>query len=263
MIKSGGDRGVRFDELTNPQIVTALSERALVLIPCGSTEQHGPHLPTGTDYFASLAISELVARSIGGLVLGGMQFGITPIHMGFPSTVTVSAATFEAIHLDIAASLVAHGVEEIAYVNWHEGNIGSLTTVASRVTQELRANVVVAQACYVAEEHFGEKMAGLTHGGAIEAAAVLGYRPELVRYDQLDPAQDSPGERPADHARRGRSFQTVLRDIREISDSGWYGSSQRVSDDEGRELVHVVAEAVARELDARFAHLKKIRTDVG
>ncbi|MBU6515747.1 MAG: creatininase family protein [Acidobacteriota bacterium] len=263
MVESQRGRGVRFDELTNPEIVAALSERPLVLIPCGSTEQHGPHLPTGTDYFASLAVCDLVATSIGGLVLGGMQFGITPIHMGFPSTVTVSAATFEAIHLDIAASLVAHGVTEIAYVNWHEGNIGSLTTIASRVTQELKANVVVAQACYVAEEHFGERMAGLTHGGAIEAAAVLGYRPELVRYDQLDPAEDSPGERPADHARRGRSFQTVLRDIREISDSGWYGSSQRVSDDEGRELVARVAEVVAGELDARFAHLKKIRTDVG
>ena len=256
-------RGVRFDELTNPEIVSALSERPLVLIPCGSTEQHGPHLPTGTDYFASLAICDLVAGSIGGLVLGGMQFGITPIHMGFPSTVTVSASTYEAIHLEIATSLVAHGVKEIAYVNWHEGNIGSLTTVASRVTQELKANVVVAHACYVAEEHFGEQMAGLTHGGAIEAAAVLGGRPELVRYDQLDPAEDSPGERPADHARRGKSFQTVLRDIREISDSGWYGSSQRVSEAQGRELVELVAGVVARELDQRFAHLKKIRPGVG
>src|SRR5664280_107546 len=99
MMMSERGRGVRFDELTNPAIVAALSERPLVLIPCGSTEQHGPHLPTGTDYFASLAISDLVAQSIGGLVLGGMQFGITPIHMGFPSTVTDSAATFEAIHM--------------------------------------------------------------------------------------------------------------------------------------------------------------------
>ena len=259
MMMSERKRGVRFDELTNPEIVAAFSERPLVLIPCGSTEQHGPHLPTGTDYFASLAICDLVAEKIGGLVLGGMQFGITPIHMGFPSTVTVSAATYEAIHLDIAASLVAHGVKEIAYVNWHEGNIGSLTTVASRVTQELKANVVVAQACYVAEEHYGEKMAGLTHGGAIEAAAVLGWRPELVRYDQLDPAEDSPGERPADHARRGRSFQTVLRDIREISNSGWYGSSQRVSEEEGREMIHHVAEVVAGELDRRFAQLTVMR----
>jgi creatinine amidohydrolase len=256
------DRNVRFDELTNPDIVTALSQRPLVTIPCGSTEQHGPHLPTGTDYFASLAICDLVAESIGGLVLGGMQFGITPIHMGFPSTVTVSASTFEAIHMDIASSLASHGVKEIAYVNWHEGNIGSLTTIASRVTQELNVNVVVAQACYVAEDLYGDEMAGLTHGGAIEAAAVLGGRPELVRYDQLDAPEDSSGERPADHARRTRSFQTILRDIREISDSGWYGSSQRVSSEKGRELVERVAEVVARELNDRFANLSSRRSGV-
>ncbi len=253
-------RKARFDELTDPEIVAALSSRSLVLVPCGSTEQHGPHLPTGTDYFASLAICDLVVAKTGGLVLGGMQFGITPIHMGFASTVTVSAATFEQIHLDIATSLAAHGVKEIAYVNWHEGNIGSLTTVASRVTQELGLNVVVAQACYVAEELYGEKMAGLTHGGAIEAAAVMGWRPDLVRYDQLDPAEDSPGERPADHARRGRSFQTILRDIREISSSGWYGSAQRVSEDQGRELVTKVADVVAGELEERFARLRTLRS---
>ena len=257
---SARSRNVRFDELTNPDIVAALSERPLVLIPCGSTEQHGPHLPTGTDYFASLAICDIVAQSIGGLVLGGMQFGITPIHMGFPSTVTVSAATFEAIHLDIASSLVAHGVKEIAYVNWHEGNIGGLTTIASRVTQELNANVVVAQACYVAEDLYGEEMKGLTHGGAIEAAAVFGYRAELVRYDHLEEPDDAAGERPADHARRTRNFQTVLRDIREISDSGWYGSPHRVSEEKGRELIERVSEVVASELDARFANLKKRRS---
>ncbi len=253
-------RNARFDELTNPEIVAALSERPLVLVPCGSTEQHGAHLPTGTDYFASLAVCDLVADTIGGLVLGGMQFGITPIHMGFAGTVTVSAATFEQIHLDVAASLAAHGVKEIAYVNWHEGNIGSLTTVASRVTQELGLNVVVAQACYVAEELYGEEMAGLTHGGAIEAGAVMGWRPELVRYDQLDPAEDSPGERSADHARRTRSFQTILRDIREISSSGWYGSAERVSEEKGAELLTSVADVVARELQERFGRLRALRS---
>jgi len=62
MMMSERGRGVRFDELTNPEIVAALSERPLVLIPCGSTEQHGPHLPTGTDIFASNVIGHAVAE---------------------------------------------------------------------------------------------------------------------------------------------------------------------------------------------------------
>lgn len=249
----------RFDELTDPEIEAALAERALVIVPCGSTEQHGPHLPTTTDFLASAVISELVAAEIGGLVLGGMQFGVTPIHMSFSGTVSLSAETYQTVLIEMCASLAKHGVKEIAFVNWHEGNIASISTVASRLTQEYGLNVVVAQACYVAEELYGEALDGLTHGGPIEAAAVLGVRPDLVHYDRLDPVLDSPGERPADHARRGKSFQTVLRDIREISDTGWYGSTKQVSTDEGAELVKAVAEVVARELSARFVRLSEMR----
>lgn len=254
-----GGTSRRFDEMTDPDIREALAERPLVLLPCGSTEQHGPHLPTGTDYFASLAICDRVAAKIGGLVLPGMQFGVTPIHMGFTGTVTLGAGTFETVLTDVVASLASHGVREIAFVNWHEGNIASIATIASRLTQEHPVNVVVAHACYVAEELFGEELGGLTHGGAIEAAAVLGWRPELVHYERIEPSAHSPGERPADHARRGKAFQTVLRDIREISDTGWYGSSEQLSPERGAALVEAVADVVAKELDERFNRLAQLR----
>jgi len=249
----------RFDELTDPDIGAALAARPLVLLPCGSTEQHGPHLPTGTDYFASLAICDRVVQEIGGLVLPGMQFGVTPIHMGFTGTVSLSADTFQQVLLDMVTSLASHGVREVAFVNWHEGNIAAIATVASRLTQEHGLNVVVAHACYVAEELFGEELGGLTHGGAIEAAAVLGWRPELVHYDRIDPSDHSPGERSVDHARRGRAFQTVLRDIREISESGWYGSSEKLSAAQGEEILGAVAKVVATELSARFERLARMR----
>lgn len=249
----------RFDELTDPTIADALAERALVVIPCGSTEQHGPHLPAGTDYFASLAIADRVVAELGGLVLGGFQFGVTPIHMGFVGTVSLSAETYQTVLMDMGASLALHGVKELAFVNWHEGNIASLATVGSRLTQAHDLNVVVAQACYVAEELYGEELGGLTHGGAIEAAAVLGAHSELVHYEALDPATHSPGERAADQARRGRSFQTVLRDIREISASGWYGSAKQMTIDEGAAVVEAVADVVARELQVRFERLADLR----
>lgn len=111
-------RGVRFDELKNPEIAAALYVPPLVLMPFGRTEQHGQHLPTGTDDFASLTTGDLGAPKIGGLVLGGMQFGITSLHMDFPRTVTVSASVYEVIHLEMASSLDAHGVKDIAYVNY-------------------------------------------------------------------------------------------------------------------------------------------------
>lgn len=249
----------RLDELTNPDVEKMLAERALVLVPCGSTEQHGPHLPTGTDYIASLTICDRVAAQIGGIVLPGFQFGVTPIHMGFTGTVTVTPDTYERVLFDLVASLATHGVREVAFVNWHEGNIASLSTVASRLTFERELDVVIAHACYVAEELFGADLGGLTHGGAIEAAAVLGSRPELARLDRVDWTAEAGGERDADLARRGRAFQTVLRDIREISENGWYGNAGQVDEEQGQSLLAAVSAAVAKELDSRFERLAIFR----
>lgn len=250
----------RVEELTSPEVAAAIAERALVIVPCGSTEQHGPHLPTGTDYYASLALADRVASKIGGLVLSGFQFGFTPLHAGFPGTVTVKPETYQAVLYEMVTSVMAHGVTEVAFLNWHEGNIPSLSSVAARLTQEAGANVVVAHACYVAEELYGEKLGGLTHGGAIEASAVLGYRPDLVHYERLDAADHSPGERAEDQARRGKAFQTVLRDVREISPTGWYGSAERVGVDDANEMLDAVAAVVAAEVSDRLEHLRQLRS---
>ena len=250
---------LRFDELTSPEIGAALMSRPLVVVPCGSTEQHGPHLPTGTDYFSGLTVADRVASEVGGVVLSGFQFGVTPLHMGFPGTVTLRAETYQAVLYELVTSVAAHGATEVAFVNWHEGNIPSLAIVGARLTQEMQMNVVVAHACYVAEELYGETLGGLTHGGAIEAAAVLDFRPDLVRYDRLDTADHSPGERSEDRARRGKAFQTILRDVREIAPAGWYGSSERLSTSDATAMMDAVGEVVAREVTERLDHLKRLR----
>jgi creatinine amidohydrolase len=250
-----------FDELTSPEIEALLAARPLVVVPCGSTEQHGPHLPTGTDYFASLTLADRVAGEIGGVVLTGFQFGVTPLHMGFPGTVTLRPETYQVALYELVTSVASHGATEVAFVNWHEGNIPSLAIVGGRLTQEAHMNVVVAQACYVAEELYGEKLGGLTHGGAIEAGAVLDFRSDLVRYDQLDTAEHSPGERSEDRARRGKAFQTILRDVREIAPAGWYGSSERVGTDDATEMMDAVGKVVAREVAERLDHLKRLRRE--
>ena len=174
----------RFDELTNPEIEAALARRPLAIIPLGSIEQHGSHLPTGTDTFAALAIAEGVAERLDGLVVLGLPLGVTPIHMGFPGTISLSAATFEAVLYEAVGALAGHGVRQVAFVNWHEGNIPSIGSVASRLTQAHDLDVVVAHACYVAEELFAPTLGGLTHGGGIEAAAIVGWRAELAKLDR-------------------------------------------------------------------------------
>ncbi|NIW25223.1 MAG: creatininase family protein, partial [Gammaproteobacteria bacterium] len=68
-----------FIDLTQPEIADQLKKNPLVILPAGSTEQHGPHLPTGTDIYAANVISHAVAERMDGLVLPGGPLGVTPM----------------------------------------------------------------------------------------------------------------------------------------------------------------------------------------
>ena len=83
-----------FIELTQPEIAKQLQDNPLVILPAGSVEQHGPHLPTGTDIYAANVISHAVAERMNGLVLPGGPLGVTPMHMPFEGTITLTPETF-------------------------------------------------------------------------------------------------------------------------------------------------------------------------
>ena len=143
----------------------------------GSVEQHGPHLPTGTDSFAATAIALEVAERLDALVLPLCPLGVTPMHMPYPGTVSLRPGTLQSGHRHRLVA-AAHGGREFVILNWHEGNIPTLALAAERLHREIGLAVVVVQACYVAEERFGPQAGGLTHGGNRDlVGAVLPPRP--------------------------------------------------------------------------------------
>ena len=83
-----------FSDLTQPEIAAQFKKNPLVILPCGSVEQHGPHLPTGTDTLAANVISHAVAERMDGLVLPNTPFGVTPMHAPFEGTITLTPDTY-------------------------------------------------------------------------------------------------------------------------------------------------------------------------
>jgi creatinine amidohydrolase len=116
-------------------------------------------------------------------------------------------------------------------------------------------SVLSVQACYVAEELYGKSSGGLTHGGEIEALAVLANRPDLVHLDRIDYSSDHQHGHKMDRLRRTRTFQPVLTDIRSIAPTGWFGSPQHATADKGQKMLKDVADAIAREAAEVFAQL--------
>lgn len=244
-------------DLTQPEIAGQFAKNPLVILPAGSVEQHASHLPAGTDTFAAVKVAELVAARLDGLVLPAPMVGVTPMHMPYEATVTFSPDTYIRVVTEICASAASHGAKQLMIVNWHEGNIPSLQIAAEDLHRRVGMTVITVQACYVAEELFGEECNGLTHAGEIEALAVLACRPELVHLDRVDYSSDPMKGRHMDNVRRTRRYQPVLTDIRKIASTGWYGDPAPATVDRGVAMMDTIADTIAEEAGELFVQLEK------
>jgi creatinine amidohydrolase len=251
-----------FIELTQPEIAGQLKNKPLVILPQGSVEQHGPHLPAGTDIFAANVIAHAVAERMDGLVLPGGPLGVTPLHMPFESTITLTPETYMRLVVETCASAAQHGAKDLLILNWHELNIPPLGVAAETLHRQYGMTVLTVQACFVAEEMFGKECGGLTHGGEIEALAVLAYRPELVHLDRIDYSSDHAHGKKIDALRRTRSYQPVLADVRSIAPTGWYGSPQHATVEKAQRILNAVADSIAKESAEVFNQLHKIQGGV-
>jgi creatinine amidohydrolase len=251
-----------FIELTQPEVAAQLKKNPLVILPAGSVEQHGPHLPTGTDTFAASVIAEGVAEGMDGLVLPGGPLGVTPLHMAFEGTITLSHDTYMRVVKETCISTAQHGAKRLLILNWHEGNIPALAIAAQSLHLEHGMTVVIVQACYVAEEMFGAECGGLSHGGEIEALAVLALRPDLVKSDRIISSSDQQHGHKMDKLRRTRNYQPVLGDIRSIAPTGWYGAPQRATLQRGIDMVKDIAHSISVEAGEIFKQLDAIQQGV-
>lgn len=251
-----------FADLTQPEIATQFAKNPLVLLPAGSVEQHGPHLPTGTDIFAANVISHAVAERMDGLVLPASPLGVTPMHMPFEGTITLSPDTYMRVVKETCVSTAQHGARYLLVLNWHEGNIPSLAIAAESLHRDFGMTVVTVQACYVAAELYGHECNGLTHGGEIEALAVLAHRPDLVHLDRIDYSSDHQHGRSMDKLRRTRAYQPVLTDIRSVAPTGWYGSPEHATVEKGQRMLNDIADAIAEEAQEIFRQLDAVQGGV-
>ena len=246
-------------DLTRHEIEAQMKKSPLVLLPAGSVEQHGPHLPTGTDTFAAEIIAHAVALEMDGLVIPWTPLGVTPMHAPFPGTITLSPDTYMRLVMETGASMARHGAKRLLIVNWHEGNSAPLAIAAEALHREHALSVVTCHACYVAADLYGPTSGGLTHGGEIEALAVLAYRPELVHLDRVADSSDHALGHQMDKLRRTKSFIPVLTDIRSIAPSGWFGKPEHATVEKGQRMLADVAAAIAREAGEIFAKLDEVQ----
>lgn len=240
--------------LSTEQAGALLRKTAAAVLPTGSVEQHGPHLPCGTDFIAAYLIGEEVARRCNALLVPFCPLGVTPFHQAFPGTITLSPGTYSLLLQEVIESLVRHGVRRCVVVNWHEGNTGAIHVAADAVQKALPVRVYVAQAAYVAQALFGQE-AELTHGGLLEILPVRAYDPLLVRAELAARTAEEERSRRMDELRRRRTVYFIPRDVREIAPEGWYGVLDTPGAPEPQEFIQSVAAAIVQQLEEAAAAL--------
>ena len=245
-------REVRLERLSQPEAESCLKDTRLVVMAPGSIEQHGPHLPLGTDAFAAGALAEEVARKLETVLVPLPLIGVSPYHLSWAGSLSLQPQTMIAVIEDICECLRYHEVNRVLFVNWHEGNTPTLRLAGDSVQRKFQMRVVIAESHLITNQLFGRR-AQLTHAGNMETAAVLMYDPSLV--DLTKATNATPQEEgDAGHAIfRQRDVFPILRDFHEVASTGWYGKPEEATLELADEIREKISDYIVERAQIEFA----------
>ena len=173
--------------MTSPEVTALLEKTDMVIIPVASLEQHGNHLPIGTDFINGVERCKLIAQERDILVSPVLMVGQSPYHMGFAGTITLSADTIIKVHLEAVESLIRHGFKRFIIMNSHGGNRAISTLLVDQINQTTAG---VAVSFGQAARPFMEPSSATPstvldrHGGTPETSSSLYLMPDLVQLDK-------------------------------------------------------------------------------
>ena len=226
-----------FEEMTREEL-RAIAAGALVVLPLGATEQHGPHLPSGTDFLTVDHVAREAAAQasaeISVIVAPALPFGSSDHHLIFGATLSLGTETYYRVLTDLIRSMAKDGFQRIFLLNGHGGNHELAQLAARDIALELPVRVAAGSYWTIAWDALIESQAHLGcglpgHAGIFETSMMLALRPELVQTERphRDYAKDTDPRSfysPYRHERHGS-----WKEIDGYSDSPDGGSAEKGS----------------------------------
>ncbi|NUP14109.1 MAG: creatininase family protein [Polyangiaceae bacterium] len=249
-LREGGERDVSIGTLTTKDFA-ALAEGEkpfVILLPVGSVEPHGPHLPLETDTIISFAASRravdlLAEAGIEARIAPAVPYGVTDFASGFAGAVSVPAATLTAFVAAVAKAYLEAGARHVCLVNNH---LEPAHDAAVRAATEGFAAGSASVACPLtrrwARTLSAEFKSGACHAGQYESSLVLAARPELVR----EAVRETLPEVAVSLSEGIRAGKSTFAEMGMAS--AYAGTPAKASDVEGREQLELLAEMIAGEV---------------
>ena len=172
--------------MTVPEVRDLLTRTDMVIIPVTALEQHGLHLPIGTDYYSGIERAKLIAARTDVLVAPILLPGQSPYHMGFEGTISLSSQTVQQVIVEAAESLMRHGFKRFLILNSHGGNQATTTFIVDRINHET-SGIAVNLGSVAAPFQDRSRLVDIPdpqvfdrHGGVGETSRGLYLMPDLV-----------------------------------------------------------------------------------
>ena len=183
-------RDVLWEARTREEFPPLAAQGAVVIVPIGSTEQHGLHLPVGVDSrtaeHAALTAARLATVPV--LVTPTIWAAISPHHMEFAGTITLRLHTLNQMITDVCASIVAHGFERILIVNGHGGNRNALGAITLELRHTMGRQIRTVSWFDLTQDVLDDLREGpgadIGHAGELETSVMLSLAPDEVRTDR-------------------------------------------------------------------------------
>lgn len=221
---------------TWPEASNYLETDSLAVVPLGSTEQHGPHLPLGTDHLIAEALAMTAASRTDVVCTPTVTVGVSPHHRQFPGTMWVDPPAFREYIESLTRNLTYHGIDRVIYVNAHGGNVSHLREVGRRLHEDEVAFAIE----WMWDESIPELVDELfadngPHGGPKETAMIMHIARELVRDEHLTTARDGGLTTVTKSVGRVNGAR-VFYDAIENTDNGVFGDQTDATPAKGEQL---------------------------
>lgn len=224
------------------EVKKALEDFPVAVLPLGSTEQHGPHLPLGTDTFLAEELSRRICENTKALLLPAMPFGYSWVWRDIPGTATLPEKSVEMFIKDIAHSISRYGVKLLVLVNGHDANNSAMKYAVRELMDEIDMQIIYlfypSLNDVLKENCESPTWYGMVHACEFETSLMLAVKPELV--DMTKAVSEYP-EKPDLYGKSTIS-------LGDLSKSGVYGNPTLATREKGEKLLEIFVEKMTREV---------------
>jgi len=240
-------------EMTSEQCSRAAGENAVVVIPMGSTELEGTHLPLGVDTIVAGGVAKRLTGIPGVFIGPTLPIGYSKWFLPFSGTISLETETLTRVLIEYVKSLLNAGFHRFVFLNAHRGNNACIEAAARTLTADHRIRIgmlslwkLANDLCAIQDGIIEEGR--FTHAGEIMTSTVMALKPDTVVYDRMHADQLKSWEKIEFNVQNSLgdidfkgSVQTLYADIREITDNGIMGDPTGASAEKGEKIISRIA----------------------